>query len=280
MGRGPLTILGTLEIRPAQHATLGIHLAISPLIPIMPWVIRRRAAVNYSGRLPRPQSFDLWTETEGREVVTALASRRWFSVIGKRRAAKREIWRQMRQLAESGTLAGYIHAAVAEYGERIGNFALDRSSLPRASVDLRRLFVVPRAQYNAWALDLLTSRLRTCPEVRALKGGPTLITYFCFELLSAIDNAVLACSPSVRRPLRAGADWSILGVNAQVVWSVPFRPGPDWRGHYFLYEAAANGLTRARRKLLTASIEQLESGVAEFSRLRKSVILAERPERR
>lgn len=240
----------------------------------MAWVIRRRGALRYSGRLPRPRSFDRWAETEGREAVAALASRRWFSLIGKRRAAKREIWRELRQLAESGALAGYIHAAVAEYGDGIGNFAVERATLPRASVDLRRLFVVPRAQYNAWALDRLTSCLQRCPDVAALKGGPNLILYICFELLCAIDTAVLASSPSARRALRAGVEWSIIGVNAQVVWWVPYRPGPDWRGHYFVYEAAPEGITRARRKQLIASIEQLDSGVSELSRLRKSAILA------
>jgi hypothetical protein len=156
---------------------------------------------------------------------------------------------------------------------------LERSSLPRASVDLRRLFVVPRAQYNAWAFDRLTTRLQRCPDVAALKGGPTLIPYICVELLSAIDSAVLASSPSVRRALRAGVEWSIIGVNAQVVWWVPYRPGPDWRGHYFVYEASPEGVTRARRKQLIASIERLDSGVSELSRFRKSTILAERPER-
>ena len=135
----------------------------------MAWVIRRRGALHYSGRLPRPRSFDRWAETEGREVVTALASRRWFSLIGKRRAAKREIWRELRQLAESGALAGCIHTAVAEYGNGIGNFALERSSLPRASVDLRRLFVVPRAQYNAWAFDRRVNPMRS--RLNALFGS-------------------------------------------------------------------------------------------------------------
>ena len=78
-------------------------------------------------------------------------------------------------MAESGALAGYIHTAVAEYGDGIGNFAVERATLPRAAVDLRRLFVVPRARYNAWALDRLTSCLQRCPDVAALKGGPNLI---------------------------------------------------------------------------------------------------------
>ena len=68
-------------------------------------------------------------------------------------------------------------------------------------------------------------------------------------------------------------------MNDRVVWSVPFRSGPDWRGHFFVYEAAPDSLTRARRKELRASIERLDAGVSELSRLRKSAILAERPER-
>jgi len=46
-----------------------------------------------------------------------------------------------------------------------------------------------------------------------------------------------------------------------------------------VYEAAPEGITRARRKQLIASIEQLDSGVSELSRFRKSAILADRPER-
>lgn len=242
----------------------------------MAWVIQRRGALKYAGRLPRPRSFDRWAEAEGRAVVAAVASKRWFALFGKRRAAKREIWRELQQLAESESLAGEIHAVVAEYGGRIGDFALDRPSLPRAVIDLHRVFVIPRALYNGWALDLITSRLQRRPEIAALKGGPALTSYFCFELLSAIDRALVASSPSVRRPLQATPEWSIVGLNARLVWSIPFRQGPDWRGHYFIYETPRDRLTRARRKQLAACIESLDAGISEFSRLTKSAILAER----
>ena len=243
----------------------------------MGWVIRQRGALRYSGHLSRPRSFDRWAEAEGRAVVTAVASKRWFALFGKRRAAKREIWRELRRLAELGSLAEEIHAAVAEYGGAIGSFALDRPSLPRAVIDLRRVVVIPRALYNGWALDLMTSRLERRPEMAALKGRSELARYFCFEMLSAIDSALMASSPSVRHPLQASTEWSIVGLNARLGWSIPFRQGPDWRGHYFIYEMPRDGLTRARRRQLAACIESLEAGISELSRLKKSAILAERP---
>ncbi len=208
--------------------------------------------------------------------MTALASKRWFSLIGKRRAAKRAIWRELQQLAESGNLAEEIRSAVAAYTARMADFALVRSSLPRVSVDLRRMFVVPRATYNAWTYNSLTSRLASRPEVAALKGGPDFAKYLCFELVSAVDAALVASSPSVRQPLRAGSSWSIVGADSQLVWSVPFGREPDWRGHYFLCEVPAESVTRARRKQLATGVKTLEAGVSELSRMRKSAILAER----
>lgn len=243
----------------------------------MGWVIRQRSALKYSGRLPPPRTFDRWAEAEGRAVVAAVASKRWFALFGKRRAAKREIWRELRRLAESAALAEEIDAAVAAYGGAIGGFALDRPSLPRAAIDFRRVIVIPRALYNTWALDLMTTRLKRRLEIATLKGGPELASYFCFELLSAIDTALMASSPSVRHPLQASTEWSIVGVNARLVWSIPFRQGPDWRGHYVIYEMPRDGLTRARRKQLAACIESLDTSISELSRLRKSAILAERP---
>ena len=242
----------------------------------MRWVIRRRGTLRFSGRVARPRSFDDWAETDGSEAVAAVASKRWFSVFGKRRAAKNEIWRELRQMTESGFLVGEVGRAVAEYGERMGSVALERSSLPRVSIDLRRLFVIPRAPYNALLLDVLISRLQRRSETAALKGGPTLIPYFCYELVEAIDHAIVATPPTLRRPVEAGSEWSIISVNTQVVWSVPLRPGPDWRGHYFLYEATPDRLTRPRRKELAATIKDLDRAVSEFSRVRKSAILASR----
>jgi hypothetical protein len=245
----------------------------------MGWIVRRKGALTYSGRLSRPQSFETWAETDGQSIVTALASERWFSLMGKRRAVKKEIWHELQNLAESGFLADEIRSAVAAYMSRMADFALERSSLPRVSVDMRRVFVIPRAPYNAWTYNFLTSRLGARAEVIALKGGPELAKYFCFELLNALDAALVESSPSVRHPLRAGAAWSIVGVDSRLVWSVPFQRGPEWRGHYFVCEMAAESLTRARRKQVASCVKTLEAGVSELSRIRKTAILAERSAR-
>jgi hypothetical protein len=245
----------------------------------MGWITRRKGTLTYSGRLSRPPSFDTWAETDGQAVVTALASERWFGLLGKRRAVKKEMWRELQHLAESGFLADEIRSLVAAYTARMADFALERSSLPRVSVDLRRVFVVPRAPYNAWTYNFLTSRLASRQEVSSLKGGPELAKYFCFELLNAADAALVESSPSVRRPLRAGTAWSIVGADSQLVWSVPFQGGPEWRGHYFVCEMAPESLTRARRKQLANGVKTLEAGVSELSRVRKIAILSDRSAR-
>lgn len=245
----------------------------------MGWITRRKGTLTYSGRLSRPQSFETWAETDGQSVVTTLASERWFSLLGKRRAVKKEIWKELQELAESGFLADEIRSVVAAYTGRMADFVLERSSLPRVSIDLRRVFVVPRAPYNAWTYNFLTSRLASRPEVASLKGGPELAKYFCFELLNAADAALVESSPSVRRPLRAGPAWSIVGADSRLVWSVPFQKGPEWHGHYFVCEMAAESLTRARRKQLATCVKTLEAGVSELSRMRKTAILAERSAR-
>jgi hypothetical protein len=245
----------------------------------MSWVTRRKGTLTYSGRLSRPPSFDTWAETDGRAVVTELASKRWFSLLGKRRAAKREVWCELQQLAESGFVADEIRSAVAAYTTRMADFALERSSLPRMSVDLRRVFVVPRAPYNAWTYNFLRTRLALRPEIASLKGGPELASYFCFELLNAADAALVEASPSVKRPLRAGPAWSIVGADSQLVWSLPFQREPQWRGHYFVCEMAPESLTRVRRKQLANCVKTLEAGVSELSLLRKSAIVSERSAR-
>src|SRR5574341_138710 len=109
----------------------------------MAWITRHKGTLAYSGRLACPSSFDIWAETDGHAVVSELASEKWFSLLGKRRAAKKEIWRELQQLAERGLLADEIRSAVSAYTSRMADFALERSSLPRMSVDLRRVFVVP-----------------------------------------------------------------------------------------------------------------------------------------
>jgi hypothetical protein len=234
-----------------------------------PPVRNSRGRMIFTGRLPR-RSFEAWATGDGCPVVERVASDVGFSLLGRRRAARRRLWRQLTSAASAASIVRDIQRELDGYLQRLDPIVYAHG-LPRVSVELRRLIVVPRSFPNAEAFRNLYATLSGHPVFDALDGDPVR-DWLVMTTVSGIDAAVAESRPSSRRPLPAGSHWMVVGVNEQFEWGVPLD-GPGWPGHYYLLELTSEPLTRSVRKAAEQGLAWLDESLPSLSRVRRSEIL-------
>jgi hypothetical protein len=227
--------------------------------------------VAYTGRIGR-DSFTAWAASgSGRSVLEPLASRMRFALFGRLRAARRRVWRQVVQTARMEAVVVAVQHEIDAYLTRVDRLAYARD-LPRVSVDLHRLVVVPRLFVSAEVFCRIDAALNRLRLFAALDGGESIRGWFVRTLVDAIEAAVRGARPSPQHPLTAGQDWIIVGVNDQFEWGIPLE-GPGWPGHYYVLELTRAPITRAVRKAAGEAIGRLETSLPSLSRVQRNEIL-------
>jgi hypothetical protein len=227
--------------------------------------------MSYTGRVTR-DSFGAWAESrDGRSALQLVASRMRFAPFGRLRAARRRVWRQVVETARTEAVVVAIQREIDHYLTRVDTLAYARD-LPRVGIDLHRLVVVPRLFVNAEVFCRIDAALNVRRVFAALDGGESLRGWFVQTLIDAIEAAVRSARPSPQRPLPAGRDWVIVGVNDQFEWGIPLD-GPGWPGHYYVLELTRAPITRAGRKAAGKAIEGLETSLPSLSRVQRNEIL-------
>ena len=241
------------------------------------WVRYSRGRVTYTGRIT-PGPFIAWAGTpEGRAVIDPLASRIRFSLLGKTRAARRRLWRQLAAMARDESVVAAVQREAQAYLERLSNFAY-ADGLPRTSISLHRLVVVPRVFLNGAAFKALLGKLSTCSAFAALEGGDALRDFFILTLIEHVDGAIAAARPTPQRPLPAGECWMTVGMNSRFVWRIPLTKDPPWDGHHYVLEITRDPLTRRLRKAVSESVEKIEASLTTLSReAREDIMRRARP---
>jgi hypothetical protein len=228
-----------------------------------------RGRMIFTSRLPR-RAFEAWTAAEGRPVVERVASKLGFALLGRRRAARRRLWRQLTTAACAASIVRDVQRELDAYLQRLDPIVYAHG-LPRVGVDLRRLIVVPRSFPNAQAFRNLRTALRGHPAFDALDSDPVR-DWLLMTIVSGIDHAVTEPRPSPRHPLAAGSHWLLVGVNEHFECGVPLD-GPGWPGHYHLLELTSEPLTRSVRKAAEQGIARLEASLPSLTRIRRNEIL-------
>ena len=133
------------------------------------WVRYRRGGACYTGRIARAP-FAAWLAMpEGQTTLDEVASRLRFKVFARARAARR-LWRHLSAAARDPVLVAAIQSEVDGYLGRMQEFAY-AEGLPRASVDLHRLVLVPRVLVNGAAYVAIARRLRSVHAFASFEGG-------------------------------------------------------------------------------------------------------------
>jgi hypothetical protein len=232
-----------------------------------------RGRVRYTGKIDR-SAFRAWCHSaDGWSVIKPMMARMSFSIFGRRRAAERRLWRELTHTAGSATFAPAMQEHVDWHVGRLGTIVYARD-LPAAGVDLRRLIAVPSLFANEATDRALNLALNTQATFASGNGRESLRNWFLLMLIDQLSTAVADARPSPQRPLPAGRDWMIVGVNSEFEWRVPFQ-GPDWRGHYYLLERTHQPITRAVRKAALDAMAAMEASLAGLSRAERNEILRE-----
>jgi len=226
--------------------------------------------VAYTGALTR-EPYAAWIATrEGGKAIDAVAKTIGFRLFGRVRAARKRVWREFAAAARSEDGKAALQAAADIYLHTITTLAYAQG-LPRATVGLRRLVLVPRALVAGRARAALAARLTQCT---AFAQRPTAERDFLFETaLSQFDAAIRAARPSVKRPVRAPDSWVCVGADTRFAWVDQYWSGAGWSGHWFVYEQPREPLSRADRKTLERSVEQLQASLGTLSRERRHALV-------
>ena len=107
------------------------------------WIRYSGGRLTYSGAVSRGP-FAAWADTPaGRAVVGSAAERVRFSLFGKERAARKRMWREIAEAGSDGSVIAAVQREADGYVRRLGKLAYGEG-LPRVTVNLRRLVILPR----------------------------------------------------------------------------------------------------------------------------------------
>jgi hypothetical protein len=236
----------------------------------MGWNKVRDGRVTFSGRLSR-HPYAAWILTrEGAQAVDAVAQGIGFRLLGRKRAARARIWRELSAAAASEDGKSALQAAADLYVKSISTLAYAQG-LPRATVELRRLVLVPRTLVAGRARTAVTGRIG---QYHAFAERPAAERQFLIETaLLEIDTAMRSARPTVQRPVLSADGWVCIGADTRFAWVDQYWSGPGWSGHWIVYEMPRGSLSRAARKGLDSAIEQLNAGLGTLSKERRHALI-------
>jgi hypothetical protein len=248
------------------------HYAFAASILFMnSWVRWSGGKLIYDGPTTR-SPFTAWADTvSGRDAIAREAEGIRFALLGRSGAARRRLWRRVKRTARHPRIVAEVQREANVYLRRLGTLVFC-DGLPRLSVELHRLVVVPAVLLNTAAYTSLAQRLDAQPAFRELDDDGALREFFVLALIDQLGAAVAAAGPSPARPLPAGREWTSVGINRSFVWRVPFE-APDWFGHQYVFELTRERVTRATRKLLEEKMRGLESSLESLSKAERADIL-------
>jgi hypothetical protein len=252
------------------YLPLALRIRIARLMNA--WVRYRRGRAWYSGRIARAPFVAWLAMPEGRATVDEAASHGRFAFFARARAARR-LWRRLVAAARDRNVIVSIQREMDAYLGRLQEFAY-ADGLPRLSVDLHRLVVVPRVLINGATYGAIAGRLRSERAFASLgRDDDALRDFFIRTLIDHLDGAIAGTTPSPKRPLAVGNEWISVGLDDAFVWRLPLLNEPPWDGHHYLLELTRDPITRPVRKAVVAAVERIQTSLPSLSRLERNEIL-------
>ena len=236
----------------------------------MSWFRLVKGRLEYRGRVTRPP-FTAWTTTqEAAATIEGAAAEIRFALFGRQRAARRRVWQALEAAARSAAVVDAIRAETAHHMKLLSTLAYV-PVLPRTTVGLQRLVVVPRTMIAGRGYSALSARLSKIPELAQLPEG--LRGFFFEQILREMDFALHSASPTPRRPIQAHDEWVCVGVDVDLEWVDPMWSGPGWAGHHFMFEHPRAGLARKELKALESAVAEMRKQIGSLSRVQRDGLL-------
>jgi hypothetical protein len=235
------------------------------------WVRFRRGRAWYTGGITRAPFVAWLAMPEGQAALEQARSQLRVPFLARARAARR-LWRRLAAAARDPGVIVAIQSEIDGYLGRLQEFAY-AEGLPRVSVDLHRMVVVPRVLINGAAHGAIARRLRSSGAFASPEGGDALRDFFVVTLIHQLDAAIATATPSPKRPLAVGTEWVSVGLDGAFVWRLPILNEPPWDGHHYVLELTREPITRAVRKAVVAAVERVEASLPSLSRSERHEIL-------
>jgi hypothetical protein len=236
----------------------------------MSWFRVNRGRLEYRGRITRAPLTKWMATSDGAAAVARVASGIRFSLVGRSRSARRQIWRALEAASRAESLTAALGVEATRYMQVLAALSY-ADALPRAHIALHRLVLVPRAMIAGRAQASLFERLAQAPALAGLDAA--VRAFFLNQLLIEMDAALQTASPSPGHPIHAHDEWTCVGVTKGTVWVDPLWTGPDGTGHVFMFELPRAGLPRTRRKALEAAIDQMGASATSLSRAERAALV-------
>ena len=215
--------------------------------------------------------FRAWCATkEGTEAVSRAASGIRFSIFGRTRSARGNLWRALEAASRTEAFAAAVGAEADHFMQVLAD-ASYADALPRATVAARRVVLVPRAIAIGRAQAGAFGRLHQDHALAALDDD--LRSFVIRQIVTEMDAALRAASPMPRRPVQGRDGWACVGSRVGTVWMDSLWAGPDGTGHVFMYELPKQGVSRRDAVALTAAMEQMTGAVTTLSRTARDAML-------
>lgn len=229
----------------------------------MSWFDVSAGRLRFRGRITTQPVLDWVASDEGTAAVQAAARQTRFALFGRTRLARRRICRELRDAIGA---RGVLDAVAAECDRYVGGWTdlAYAPSLPRVTIAMHRLVVVPRAMIPGRTGPGLMARIAACADLT--RTGDAFRSFFSRWILSAMDGAVGRARPSPQNPVHARESWACVARDDDFIWVDPLWSGPEWRGHVVMFEMPAGRLGRRDRRELQAAIEQLTASLPNLTR--------------
>jgi hypothetical protein len=236
----------------------------------MPWYHAPGGRLRFRGRVTGEPVAGWLATRDGSEAVRAAADRIRFSILGRSRSAHRRLRREL-QTALTSPAAHATFAAVGD-GFLKGWTALAYApALPRATVALRRLVLVPRTLVQGRMLTPIAMQVAACPALAPLPDPFKM--FLARWMLDDMNRAIGRAAPSPDRPVHAYDAWACVALDDEFTWIDPLWAGAEWRGHTMLFEMPDGGLRRRDRQELHAAIERVRAALPNLSRQHRDSLL-------
>ena len=232
----------------------------------MSWFDVADGRLRFRGRVTKQPIVEWLASEDGRRALEAAVRRTGFSLFGRARAAKRrmtgELWHALSSQSVREMIGGECERYVAASAE-----LAYAPALPRLTVSLHRLVVIPRAMVLGRAGPRVMVRAAACSGMADVEE--TFAQFFSRWILAGMNEAIQRARPSPRRPVHARESWALVAVDDGFVWVDPLWSGPGWRGHVVMYEMPSPQLDRRQRRALDAAIGELTRSLPNLSRLQR-----------
>src|SRR5262245_13727527 len=232
----------------------------------MSWFTIADGRLRFGGRVTKDPIKEWLATPEGASAVAEAARRRRFSLFGRTGAARRQMSRALWEAITAPAVRQVIATECEGYVAAWTPLAY-APTLPRVSVEYRRVVVVPRVMI-VWRV-VSKAMARVGNSVRGPDIPDGFRPFFSQWVLSRMDHAIRKAGPWPRRPLDAKESWACVAVDNETFWVDVLGLGAEWQGHVVMFEMPSPRLSRRDRQSLEDAIAQLSQSLTDLSRAQR-----------